>query len=749
MSILNALGVKSSTHAAKRVTHPLRRGSRYDVLRSLDTRRAVVFCTKNDVEKIKERSSRENDSDVVISDEDDFDISLVPVEPTGRTLLGTVLFLVLAKLVSSWLGTPGGYWSAMEFQNNLDVLPVIGLCSFLPVTFIISMCFAPGNGFHHVAPEDKFFAEDAHTRSTDIRYGIQRDILDERVGQELTLKKENNLETYNTAIGLIKDFLLMPWKTPVSPLEFLGLTLEKALRLIAVEVLLRGTLVPLVANQIAGGISQVSSADNVLFWMRIVGLNGPDSTLIAADGLLLVLLVLPACVLFQPRPYQQFARALMNKKLIDEVNKAMSLADGASKATAITSITKQYGADSAALATLLGGFEAARKASIPPQDSPEPSASSDDVAVGQQEKKAGAEEASSTLLPLHSSTSEVAVQPASTSPVAEPSSSPAVWVSEHGSPLSPADISKSLNSDSKEPTISHEQQGHIGSEVKVTNQHKVEIAADSCESTGAEETTRQPSAEQVASSTNSQLPSSFKKVQEALPIFESDMADAFAAVKATEESKDIATSTMLLLRASVRAGELALLTVAISNAEQAQNIKSKQEDVIHRFEQLELDDEESSDMLKLLRQEFVTGNQTLVEQEKEENGGKAMLQRFFFLKEQMRVVDNLEKKVGGLEEIQVVKLKALRQALLKAQARDEQFEVQFQALQRVETPEDQLVQKLVILLLAVGSLGVNAAFVVTGSLSASVTVSLIVRILPLFIIYLAQSLGKSAEDVES
>jgi hypothetical protein len=105
--------------------------------------------------------------------------------------------------------------------------------------------------------------------------------------------------------------------------------------------------------------------------------------------------------------------------------------------------------------------------------------------------------------------------------------------------------------------------------------------------------------------------------------------------------------------------------------------------------------------------------------------------------------------VGALEEkvMKLKELKQLQQTLLRAQARDEQYEGQFQALLRVETPEDQLVEKLVIFLLTAGSVGVNAAFLVTGSLSASVTVSLIVRIVPLFIIYFVQSVRGEEEEL--
>jgi hypothetical protein len=56
-----------------------------------------------------------------------------------------------------------------------------------------------------------------------------------------------------------QDFLIMPWEAPLPPLEFLGVVLDKAVRLFTAEILLRGTLVPLLANQIADEISQAST----------------------------------------------------------------------------------------------------------------------------------------------------------------------------------------------------------------------------------------------------------------------------------------------------------------------------------------------------------------------------------------------------------------------------------------------------------------------------------------------------------
>jgi hypothetical protein len=68
-------------------------------------------------------------------------------------------------------------------------------------------------------PEDQSFVEDTHARSANIRFGIQRDILDERVDQDLRLKKASNAETYSTAFGLIKarrNALLVISKVPTA-----------------------------------------------------------------------------------------------------------------------------------------------------------------------------------------------------------------------------------------------------------------------------------------------------------------------------------------------------------------------------------------------------------------------------------------------------------------------------------------------------------------------------------------------------
>jgi hypothetical protein len=125
-----------------------RHGS-FSIYGSVRNRRSAVCSKNNDAEKIKERPSSSNDLEV--TDDDNLEISLVTVNPIGGRLITASAFLVVAKLVSMWLGAPGGSWS-LEFQNTVeDVLPIIGISSFLPVMFIIFTCFAASSSFEHVA----------------------------------------------------------------------------------------------------------------------------------------------------------------------------------------------------------------------------------------------------------------------------------------------------------------------------------------------------------------------------------------------------------------------------------------------------------------------------------------------------------------------------------------------------------------------------------------------------------------------
>ncbi len=89
-------------------------------------------------------------------------------------------------------------------------------------------------------------------------------------------------------------------------------------------------------------------------------------------------------------------------------------------------------------------------------------------------------------------------------------------------------------------------------------------------------------------------------------------------------------------------------------------------------------------------------------------------------------------------EREIVDLKSQIDSLRELQKREEILAAQWTSLMRVATPEDAMVGRLMSWYLMSCMVGINVAFVSTGSLGVSFATALVVRCLPLVAIYLSK-----------